>query len=180
MTKDFSEPRRASTTVFVLGIWIGATAIVLAVVGASFPGIRMALENHAELEKRVALPADDEASLKTSNLWVFVGEQNRLYFRVFNFAQLGLAAIAVLLTLVERRLVVSALVLLATLIVVGLTFWLAPQLVEKGRALDFVPRVPEPPAEYAEFMKLHKLYTGLEIGKLVLLFIAAHIGLKGR
>ncbi len=56
-------------------------------------------------------------------------------------------------------------------IVLVLTFYLAPQLVETGRALDFEPRDPEPPA-LAEFNTLHRVYSGLATAKVVLLIVA--------
>jgi len=163
----------------VLGLWLGASVMFLGVVGYSFPGIGQALRNNDKLAERVEFAPDDDVKKKSSTLWVLVGELNRTYFFGWNASQLGFAALTLLVAMRDRRIGVVGLAGLAALIVVALTFYLAPEITEKGRLLDFAPRDPPPP-ELAEFQRLHWIYTGLEAGKVVLLFIAACVGLRGR
>jgi hypothetical protein len=47
-----------------------------------------------------------------------------------------------------------------------MTVWLQPEITSIGRALDFVPREPPPPA-LGRFWVLHGVYTVLELLKLL-------------
>ena len=158
--------------VLLLGIWIGASVAVVGVVGYSFPGIERSLESNEKLRARAGFEVGDVAKKKTSPLWVLVGELNRHYFRGFNTAQLVLAALTLALATLSRRRSVLILVAVAALITVVLAFYLAGEITEQGRDLDFVPREP-PPGQEAEFLKLHRVYTGLEAAKTLLLVGAA-------
>ena len=161
-----------TATVFVLGLWIGATVAVLGVVGYSFPGIDRALASNAGLEKGIGFDRHDTAAKKVSVPWVVVGELNRHYFVGFNRAQLGLAVVALALSWRRRRSFGFVLIALAALAAVVLTFHLAPEITDRGRALDFVPRDP-PPQGQAGFEAYHDVYTGLEAVKTVFLVVAA-------
>jgi hypothetical protein len=91
-------------------------------------------------------------------------ELNRLYFQMWNVAQvvLGLAA----WWLVRDRRGAAAKGILAMLaIVVLMLAYLTPAIVSLGRDLDFVPRDPEPPG-ISRFWVLHAAYTSLEMLKL--------------
>jgi hypothetical protein len=105
-------------------------------------------------------------------------ELNRLYFQLWNVAQLALGAI-VLLLLVRSRphqpastaraaRAVAAMVV----IVVAMAVWLTPAIVSQGRSLDFVPREPPPPG-MQRFWVLHAAYTSLEMFKLIVGAVAS-------
>jgi hypothetical protein len=148
----------------VLGVWIGASAAVLGVVGYSFPGIERALQANDALRARAGFSPRDDSAKKSSTLWVLVGELNRHIFAGWNRAQLVLAAVALVFAARGARRTALALVAVAAVAVLVLTFYLAPEITARGRALDFVPRDPTPPEE-AEFRAFHSAYTALEVAK---------------
>ena len=158
--------------VLLLGVWIGGSVAVVGVVGYSFPGVERSLESNEKLRARAGFEAGDVAKKKTSPLWVLVGELNRHYFRGFNAAQLVLAAATLVLAALSRRRSVLILVTVAVAITAVLAFHLAGEITERGRELDFLPRDP-PPRQEADFLELHRVYTGLEAAKTLLLVGAA-------
>jgi hypothetical protein len=96
-------------------------------------------------------------------------ELNRLYFQMWNVAQVVLG-IAVLRLIKRPRKPFGRVgdgVLLMLAIVVLMLVWLTPAIVSIGRSLDFVPRDPAPPG-MQRFWILHGLYTSLELLKLVI------------
>ena len=160
------------TTTFLLGLWLGGSLFLVAVVAYNFAGIKPSLEANAELAVRAGFDPDDDPARKTSVIWVFASELNRAIFTAWNPVQLGLGLLvlaAITVRCPRRGALISS--SLAVGIVLVLTFYLAPQLVETGRALDFKPRDPEPPG-LAEFNTLHRVYSGLAIAKIVLLLVA--------
>lgn len=167
-----NPPRSGKLSALVLGAWIGASVAMLGVVGYSFPGIARGIEANPRLAERVGFDPGADAPKKTSVPWVVVGELNRAYFFGWNRAQLVLAALALTAAAIDRRRAVAILAGIAAAIVLALTFHYAPEITERGRALDFVPRDPPPPA-LAEFESIHRLYTMLEVGKVSCLILAA-------
>ena len=99
-------------------------------------------------------------------------ELNRLYFQMWNLAQLAIGAVVLWLLApsrapdraVARRAMRGVVAMLA--IVVLMLVWLTPAIVSLGRSLDFVPRDPAPPG-MQRFWVLHAAYTSLEMIKLV-------------
>jgi len=169
--------KKTTTLVLVLGIWLGASALLLWVVGSSFPGVEKAVQNNEKLAKEAGLKPGDAAARKISVPWVVTGELNRQYFAGWNVGQLILAGTALLCAARCRQRATFLVLCIAAFIVLALSFWLAPELTVTGRSLDFVPRDP-PPAQESRFMGLHRLYTGLELAKVVLLVLA--VKLAGR
>jgi hypothetical protein len=100
-------------------------------------------------------------------------ELNRLYFQMWNVAQLALGGLVLWLVVGSRqqhpararREVGGVLAMLA--IVVAMLVWLTPSIVSLGRSLDFVPRDPPPPG-LQRFWVLHAAYTSLEMLKLTI------------
>ena len=97
-------------------------------------------------------------------------ELNRLYFQMWNIAQvvLGLAA----LWMVRARTTdpygpVEKLIVAMLAVVVLMLVYLTPAIVSLGRELDFVPRDPAPPG-MSRFWVLHAAYTSLEMIKLLI------------
>ena len=108
-------------------------------------------------------------------------ELNRLYFQLWNGAQLAFGAIVLWLVVRSRqqnpiyigraaRAVAAMLV-----IVIAMAAWLTPAIVALGRSLDFVPREPSP-AGMQRFWVLHAAYTSLEMIKLLVgVFVAVKL-----
>jgi hypothetical protein len=100
-------------------------------------------------------------------------ELNRLYFQVWNGAQLAFGAIVLWLLVRSTprdavytgraaRAVAAMLV-----IVIAMAAWLTPAIVSLGRSLDFMPREPAPPG-MQRFWVLHAAYTSFEMFKLLI------------
>ncbi len=124
-------------------------------------------EFHAAVQKLGHSPARDLLRYLSSEL-------NRLYFQIWNIAQLGLGGLALWLTAGSARqdpagpfgrAVRTGIVAMMAIVVLMLAY-LTPQIVALGRSLDFVPRDPAP-AGMQRFWILHAAYTSLEMLKLV-------------
>ncbi len=114
-------------------------------------------------------------------------ELNRLYFQMWNVAQLVLGGLAPWLmsesfTRVPQetasgsradssRLAVKGIVAMLATVVLMLVY-LTPAIVSLGRELDFVPRDPVPPG-MSRFWVLHAAYTSLETIKLLVGLLVA-------
>jgi hypothetical protein len=100
-------------------------------------------------------------------------ELNRLYFQIWNIAQVVLAAIVLMLIAGtrEHRILGNRNPTLGVwamfMIVLAMLLWLTPEIVTLGRSLDFVPRDPAP-AGTQRFWMLHTTYTSLEMLKLLI------------
>ena len=107
-------------------------------------------------------------------------ELNRLYFQMWNVAQVVLGIIALWLIARsdkdERASLQSATrgVIAMLGVVVLMLVYLTPAIVSLGRSLDFVPRDPAPPG-MRRFWILHAAYTSLEMIKLL---IGAFVAVK--
>ena len=101
-------------------------------------------------------------------------ELNRLYFQMWNVAQVVLGVTA--LWLVARRAgpfgPASKIIVGMLAVVVLMLVYLTPAIVSLGRELDFVPRDPAPPG-MSRFWVLHAAYTSLEMLKLAAGLVAA-------
>jgi hypothetical protein len=96
-------------------------------------------------------------------------ELNRLYFQMWNVAQLVLGAFALWLVAGRARRGVMAMLAIVVLMLAYLT----PAIVSLGRSLDFVPRDPSPPG-MQRFWILHAAYTSLEMIKLFVGVLVAY------
>jgi cytochrome bd-type quinol oxidase subunit 2 len=153
----------------LLGAWIMGS-IASSVVAA---------ENFYTVDRLLAAPANpgfasavhDLGQPQARELLRYLSsELNRLYFQLWNVAQLPIGALTLLLIASDRRRdrstaratwVVAAMLA----VVVGMLSWLMPEIVAQGRLLDFVPRDPAPPG-MSRFWMLHGAYTTLELIKL--------------
>ena len=102
-------------------------------------------------------------------------ELNRLYFQMWNVAQIALG-IAALWAARDRTIgfgsVEKGIAAMLAIVVLMLAY-LTPGIVSLGRELDFVPRDPSPPG-MSRFWVLHAAYTSLEMLKLAVgLLVAA-------
>ena len=109
-------------------------------------------------------------------------ELNRLFFQLWNVAQIGIGGAVLWLVWSLRspaaaRLRWTLVAMLAVVII--LTIGVTPQILAIGRSLDFVPRDPPPPA-VATFGVLHAAYTLLELAKCGAGIVAAFWLARGR
>jgi len=157
---------------FLLGLWLGGSLFLVAVVTWNFVALGPAFEANPTLAERAGFELDDDAGKRASTIWVYASELNRGVFRGWNRVQIVLGALTVLVLVVRcpRRLALGAGAgALALALVMGL--WLEPQIVEIGRTLDFVPREPPPP-QLAEFDTLHGAYSTVATVQVLLLLAA--------
>ena len=100
-------------------------------------------------------------------------ELNRLYFQMWNVAQIALGALVLWLIRRDGSLGSARRVVVTMLgVVVLMLAYLTPSIVLLGRGLDFVPRNPAPPG-MQRFWILHAAYTSLEMLKLAAGFLVA-------
>jgi len=160
----------------VLGAWI-AGSICTSIV---------ATENFYTIDRLLAHSANGAFSAAVQQLGApqarellryLSSELNRLYFEIWNWAQLVVGALALWLiagpTRPDPRSTRAARVVAGMIaIVVLMLVWLTPAIVSLGRELDFVPRDPPPPG-MQRFWILHAAYTSLEMLKLAAGFLVA-------
>ena len=146
----------------LLGGWLLGTLVVAGVATGNFRMIDLLLNSpsHPVFQKDMAqLPSGEGRVL----LRYLASELNRFYFRAWGGVEVALGGClfgCVLWGLQERKLIVGFSLMLV--IVAINVFFLAPELVEVGRSLDFVPRQP-PPAGMATFARLHAAYSILDL-----------------
>jgi hypothetical protein len=150
-----------------MGAWLAGTVCMSVVATENFYTIDRLLDDpssgaFASIVDQLGRPHARELLRYLSS------ELNRLYFQLWNGAQLVLGFLV--LWLVKRegkpfgRIGDGVLLMLA--IVVFMAAWLTPAIVSLGRSLDFVARDPSPPG-MQRFWMLHAAYTALEIVKLI-------------
>ena len=155
-----------ATLIFVVAAWITLTITMAFIASMNFKVLDTENLRQADEVYR-AIPEENEQR------WMAVryaaSELNRFYFTAYNWIQLALAGLTVLLVRFvpgAKKTSIVLLVCFATAIV--LLYPLLPMIVELGREIDFVPREPET-AERTRFGKLHLLNVSLELTKLALL-----------
>ena len=151
---------------FCLGVWVMGTVCVSIVAMQNFYTIDRLLDgpSHPEFAAFVDSAGREEAR---NVLRYLSSELNRLFFQLWNVAQLGLGGAVLWLVWGLRSPAAVRLrwMLLAMLaVVVVLTVAITPQILAIGRSIDFVPRDPPPPA-VGTFGILHAAYTLLELAK---------------
>jgi hypothetical protein len=172
-------PAKRGWALVLMGAWIAGSICTSVVATENFYTIDRLLAARANpaFAAAVARLGDPEAR---DLLRFLSSELNRLYFQLWNAAQVVLGGVALWLLAgsakqeaAYRRLVWGVAGMLA--IVVLMLAWLTPAIVSLGRSLDFVPRDPAPPG-MSRFWILHAAYTTLEMLKLlVAVFVAASI-----
>ena len=163
----------------VLGVWIGGSACVWGFVTYNFSGYEDLFDRNPKLAARAEFDPTDSDAKKMSLLWVHSSELNRVVFHYWNFAQMGLSAVALIaLYLAPLGAAVPLCVLVAGGLVAYGHFSLMPGIVTLGRQLDFVPRHP-PPEELVAFGAAHAQYTVVAAITLALLLTASVLALLG-
>ena len=157
----------------VLGVWLMGSICTSIVATQNFYTVDRLLaerDSHgafAAMVQKLGAPAARELLRYLSS------ELNRLYFQMWNGAQLVLGAIALWL-LADSRRQDAAFNCVAGMfaIVILMLVYLTPAIVSLGRELDFVPRDPAPPG-MSRFWVLHAAYTSLEMLKLAIGLLTA-------
>ena len=163
----------------LLGAWVMGSICMSVVATQNFYTVdRLLAAPHAALSASVQKLGQPAAR---DLLRYLSSELNRLYFQMWNVAQLVLGVVALWLVAGSTRQDpayvtgpgragpfgpaakgVIAMLAIVVLMLVDLT----PAIVNLGRELDFVPRDPPPPG-MSRFWVLHAAYTSLEMLKLV-------------
>src|SRR5262245_11441006 len=153
----------------VVGAWIGGSICTSVVATENFYTIDRLLA--ARSNGAFASAVDQLGSPHARDLLRYLSsELNRLFFQLWNWAQLALGLTALWLTWASgaparpRKIRAAIAFMLAT--VVFMLAYLTPAIVTLGRTLDFVPRDPAPPG-MQRFWILHGAYTSLEMIKLL-------------
>jgi membrane-associated PAP2 superfamily phosphatase len=157
---------------FLMGAWVAGALLVSVMASQNFYTIDRLLagspsQTFRSLTDQLGDPHGRELLRYLSS------ELNRLYFQLWNAAQIAIGVIALLLVGRQpssRRIRWALAGMLAVVVVMGAL--LAPQIIVVGRSLDFVPRDPPPPA-LARFGILHAAYATLELAKLAMGVVVA-------
>ncbi len=155
---------RRAAAALGMGVWLMGTICVSVVATQDFYTIDRLLaspgnETFARMVEQIG-PGESRSLLR-----YLASELNRLFFQLWNLAQFGIGAAVLWLVLgipQASKLKWPLIGMLAA--VVFLTIWVTPQILEVGRSLDFVPRVPEP-RSLRTFGMLHATYAVLEVLK---------------
>ena len=151
---------------FWLGVWLAGTVCVAVTAAENFYTIDRLLAGSKSAVFRSTV--DQLGHTQARDLLRYLSsELNRLYFQLWNLAQLPIAVVLLWSTTrrpTEPRIKWGLAGMLGA--VVLMTAWLAPEIVSVGRSLDFVARDPEPPL-LRRFWILHGAYTTLDLIKLV-------------
>jgi len=156
----------------VLGAWLMGSICTSVVATQNFYTIDRLLATSPNSHFRDAVAQLGQPAARDL-LRYLSSELNRLYFQLWNGAQLAFGAVVLWLLVRSRRQhpiyagragrAVAAMLV----IVVAMAVWLTPAIVALGRSLDFVPRDPAP-AGMQRFWVLHAAYTSLEMFKLLI------------
>lgn len=165
---------------FVLGVWLGGSVLVGAAVSYNFAGFNDLFARNPRLAQAAGFDPRDTAAKKQSLLWVHSAELNRVWFTIWNRAQIVLGTLALVLAVrAHARRLPLALLALALALTVAIHLGLEPRVIELGRALDLVPRDPPPPA-LAPFQDAHRAYFAADTLRFCVLLAAAGLLLYGR
>jgi hypothetical protein len=164
----------------VIGGWLAGTVCMSIVATENFYAIDRLLSDSQSAAftstvRRLGQP------LARDFLRYLSSELNRLYFQMWNIAQIVLGITALWLVAgddtndkVSLRPATREVIVMLCIVVVMLGY-LTPAIVSLGRSLDFVPRDPAPPA-MRRFWILHAAYTSLEMIKLLVgVFVAVKL-----
>jgi hypothetical protein len=153
----------------LLGGWVIGTLILFTVAPSNFHTVDKILRESTDSVFRAEVAGVGEPAARQM-LRYLASELNRLFFGLWNIAQVGLGlgvawSLARLPDARRARQMLWAMLLLVALML----FWLTPEITSLGRRLDFMPRDPAPP-ELSRFRLLHALYTAADLAKLGLAF----------
>jgi hypothetical protein len=158
--------RSETTIAAILGAWLGATLFMWYVAGGSFSTVDRVLRASTPQFAESTKPLGQNQT--RTLLRYLASEINRTGFRVYGWAQVALGGLLLLVLFRQMPRDATALATAGAMLglVLVLTLIVAPQLVELGRSLDFVPRDPAPPG-LARFRIRHAAFTALDGVKLL-------------
>src|SRR5262245_28172873 len=161
---------RKQWALVALGAWIAGSICTSVVATGNFYTIDRLLA--ARANPAFASAVDRLGSVEARDLLRYLSsELNRLYFQLWNGAQIVIGAFVLWATAGSTKLVRRGIIVMLAIVALMLVY-LTPSIVTLGRSLDFVPRDPAPPG-MSRFWILHAAYTSLAIIKLVLSVIVA-------
>jgi hypothetical protein len=153
-----------------LGAWIAGSICMSVVATENFYTIDRLLA--ARANPAFASAVDRLGSVDARDLLRHLSsELNRLYFQLWNGAQIVIGGFVLWAIAGSPKSVKRGVIVMLAIVAVMLLY-LTPSIVTLGRSLDFVPREPAPPG-MSRFWVLHAAYTSLEMIKLVLSVIVA-------
>lgn len=156
---------------FTIGAWLFGSLTMATVAAENFYTIDRLLAGSTSstflsMVERIGEPQARELLRYVSS------ELNRLYFQLWNVAQLTFGITLVWLLARDpttTRARWGVMVMLATVVaMIGMT----PAIMSVGRSLDFAPRTPPPP-QFQQFWILHGTYTALAMIQLAIGIIVA-------
>lgn len=162
-----SEARRRQWAIFCMAVILTGTVFIVVIATQNFYTIDRLLESSSVPVFRDAAASLDHPSLREL-LRYSSSELNRLYFQLWNLAEiaLGLGALYLVRRLPGAKKPVYGIVAMLG-VVLFLTAAITPYIVSIGRSLDFMPREPAPPG-MRTFGLLHATYSVLTLVNLVL------------
>jgi hypothetical protein len=157
-------PAKRQWALVLLGAWMAGTICVSVVATQNFYTIDRLLAARANPE--FAAVVDRLGATESRDFLRYLSsELNRLYFQLWNVAQIVMGG-AVLWLIAGSAKQVRWGVLMMLAVVLLMLVYLTPSIVTLGRSLDFVPRDPAPPG-MSRFWIFHAAYTSLEMLKLL-------------
>ena len=154
-----------------MGAWLAGSVLVSVVATQNFRTVDRLLDGSKNAAFNSAVGRLGQPAARDT-LRYLSSELNRLYFRLWNVAQVVLGVLVFWLIsggpASRARIVIAGMLAISLLMLV----WLTPQVTAVGRSLDFVPREPPSPS-LRQFWILHGLYTSLELVQLLLGALAA-------
>ena len=161
---------RRQWALVILGAWIAGSICTSVVATENFYTIDRLLASRAN--PPFAAAVDTLGAVEARDLLRYLSsELNRLYFQLWNGAQIVLGVLALWLIAGSAKTVKWGVAAMLGIVVLMLVY-LTPAIVTLGRSLDFVPRNPAPPG-MSRFWILHAAYTSLEMLKLVVGVVVA-------
>jgi hypothetical protein len=157
------HPRIAS---FLLGSWLLGSLFLAFVATRNFRTVDTVLNSPPPAASKMIQTLGPENARQM--LRYLVGEENRGYFEAWELAQLviGTALAGFLLIGYKNRLLAG---LAGAMLALTLFqhFKITPEMLSTGRSTDFLPRAIESEA-LRQFWKLHGIYGGIEVVKMLL------------
>ena len=160
---------KRNAALVVMGAWLAGSICVSVVATQNFHTIDRLLAERSNPAFAAVVDRLDAPQARDL-LRYLSSELNRLYFQLWNGAQIVLGGLALWLVSdpqyrdAGNRRVQSGIVAMLAIVVFMLAY-LTPAIVMLGRSLDFVPRDPAPP-RMQRFWVLHGAFTSLEMIKL--------------
>jgi hypothetical protein len=151
---------------FLLGTWIGVSAMLAFTVYLDFDTVDAILKSPPELGHKLFSQTGPESA--RALLRYAAGAQNVTRFTAWEYVQFALGIwIAATLFIGASTRIVAVVPLTMTLLVVFLHFQITPELAWLSRAVEFIPWTHDTLAR-GQFWKLHKVYEVVEIVKVTL------------